>query len=131
MLSKPYTEAALAALLAQWLAPGNPPANHALLLDLSMLRARYPGNPELADELASLFVSTTETSLAALKRGIEQRDAEACRKEAHALKGAAASVMASSVQTGAASIEACVRRHDFAAAATELAALERHVRTHT
>ena len=50
--------------------------------------------------------------------------AEAGRKEAHALKGAAASVMATAVQAGAARIEASVQRGDFAAAAAELAALE-------
>ena len=123
-LSKPYTEAALAALLTQWLAPDRAAAHHAPLLDLAALRARYPGNPELADNLVSLFISTTETSLAALQRGIEQRDADCCRKEAHALKGAAASVAARAIQEGAARIEACVRDGDFARAAAELATLE-------
>ena len=46
---------------------------------------------------------------AALKRAIEQGEAESCRKEAHALKGAAASVMATAIQEGAARIEASVQ----------------------
>ena len=82
------------------------------------------------DELAAIFLSTTEASLATLKRAIEQDDAETCRKEAHALKGAAASVMATVIQEGAARIEACVKQEDFAGAASELAALENIFRAH-
>ena len=133
-LAKPYSEAALGALLAQWLpqidtgliaadsiedtTPRTP------LLDLPVLHARYPGNPDLVNDLVKLFVSTTEASLAALKRGIEQGDAAACRKEAHALKGAAASVTAHAIQAAATRIETCLRDGDFACASLELNALE-------
>jgi PAS domain S-box-containing protein len=126
-LSKPYTEAALAALLAQQLPNTNTGISSvpAPLLNLPALHARYPGNPALVNELAAVFASTTEASLAALKRGIEQRDTESCRKEAHALKGAAASVMATVFQEGAARIEACVQKGDFSNAAIELDRLEK------
>lgn len=123
-LSKPYSEAALAALLAQWLPQDRPAADPTPLLDLSALHQRYPGNPELVNDLAAMFISTTEASLAVLQRGIEQADTESCRKEAHALKGAAASVMATTIQEGASRIEACIRSGDFASAADELAALQ-------
>jgi CheY-like chemotaxis protein len=129
-LSKPYTEPALAALLTQWLPPPAPAAAPRPLLDLPALHARYPGNPGLVRDLEAVFISTTEASVAALKRAIEQRQAEACRKEAHALKGAAASVLATTVQEGAARIEACVLEGDFNAAAAELAALENAFRAH-
>jgi PAS domain S-box-containing protein len=129
-LSKPYTEAALAALLMQWLPKSSPAATATSLLDLSALHTRYPGNPQLVHDLETLFVSTTEASLAALKRGIEQGQAEVCCKEAHALKGAAASVMASTIREGAARIETRVKQGDFAAAATELTDLEAHFRAH-
>jgi len=129
-LSKPYTEAALAALLGQWLPESAPAAAPASLLDRPALHARYPGNPQLVQDLEALFVATTEASLAALKRGIEQGRADACRKEAHALKGAAASVMATAVREGAARIETQVLRGDFAAATAELAALEERFRAH-
>ena len=122
-LSKPYSDAALAAVLAQWL-PQHRPAARAPLLDVAALHARYPGNPDLVNDLVKLFISTTEASLAALQRGIEQADAESCGKEAHALKGAAASVMASAIQESTARIEACVKNGDFAAAAVELAVLQ-------
>ncbi len=124
-LSKPYTEAALAALLLQWLPTTTPAAAGSVpLLDLQALQARYPGNPGLVKELEAVFLSTTAASLAALKQCIEQGQAESCRKEAHALKGAAASVMASKIQAGAARIEASVQGGDFASAAAELAVLE-------
>jgi len=124
-LSKPYSEAALAALLTQWLPQPGAAAVRTPLLNLPALHARYPANPGLVDELEAVFRSTTEASLAALKRAIGQGEAEACRKEAHALKGAAASVMATDIQEGAARIEASVQRGDFAGAAAELEALEK------
>lgn len=123
-LSKPYSEAALAALLTQWLPQAGAVAARAPLLDLPALHARYPANPKLVAELEAVFLSTTEASLATLKRAIEQGDTETCRKEAHALKGAAASVTATVIREGAARIEARVKRGDLAGAATELAALE-------
>ncbi|HEX7972369.1 MAG TPA: response regulator, partial [Thiobacillus sp.] len=129
-LSKPYTEAALAALLMQWLPQSAPAAPRVPLLNLPALHARYPDNPGLVHDLETLFVATTEASLAALKHGIEQGDAAACRKEAHALKGAAASVLATVIQEGAARIEASVQGGDFATAAAELALLEERFHAH-
>jgi signal transduction histidine kinase/HPt (histidine-containing phosphotransfer) domain-containing protein/ActR/RegA family two-component response regulator len=129
-MSKPYGEAALSALLAQWLPQPRPVVAHPPLLDLPALHARYPGNPGLVQDLEAVFRSTTEASLAALKHAIEQGDAGSCRKEAHALKGAAASVMASAIQAGAARIELSVQNGDFAAAAAELAELEERFQAH-
>ena len=127
-MSKPYTEALLAALLMQWLPQATPAAAHAPLLNLPALHARYPGNPGLVKDLEAVFLSTTEASLAVLKQAIERGDVASSRKEAHALKGAAASVMASDIQQGAAKIEASVQGGDFATAATELATLEERFR---
>jgi CheY-like chemotaxis protein len=125
-LSKPYTESALAALLAQQLPSASLAAVRAPLLNLSALRARYPGNPGLVNDLAAVFISTTKASLTALKYSIEKRDSGTCLKEAHALRGAAASVMATDIQKHAAQIEARVHESDFAGAAIELEKLERH-----
>lgn len=129
-LSKPYTDAALAALLRQWLPASAPAVTTAPLLDLPALHARYPDNLQLVYDLETLFLSTTEASLVALKRGIGQGDIEVCRKEAHALKGAAASVMAGAISDAAARIETHVKRGDFVAAAAELAELDAYFRTH-
>jgi len=129
-LSKPYTEAALAALLMQWLPNPTSAAVPPPLFDLSALHARYPGQAQLVNDLEALFVSTTETSLGVLKRGIAQGQRDTCRKEAHALKGAAASVMASAIQESAARIESHVKNGDFTAAAAELASLEERFHAH-
>ncbi|OZA15033.1 MAG: histidine kinase [Hydrogenophilales bacterium 17-62-8] len=125
-LSKPYSESALAALLAQRLPGVGPAPNRAPLLDLPALHARYPGNPGLVNDLAAVFISTTEASLKVLKNGIEKRDNESCLKETHALRGAAASVMAKGIQDRAAHIEASVKKGDFTEAASELEKLERY-----
>ena len=125
-LSKPYTESALAALLAQRLPHANPAPAKPPLLDLNMLRARYPGNPGLVNDLVAVFISTTEASLNTLTRAIETRDSKLCIKEAHALRGAAASVLASAIQQHAAHIETSVQRGDYAEAASELKKMEHH-----
>ncbi|MFN3544996.1 MAG: response regulator [Thiobacillus sp.] len=126
-LSKPYTEAALAAVLQQWLSRAKAPPAGALL-DRAALRARYPTNPGLADELETMFLTTTEASLEALRRAIDAGDADACRKEAHTLKGAAATVLAKSVQEAAGQIERFARDDDLEAAAAALATLEMEFR---
>ncbi|MEW6119524.1 MAG: ATP-binding protein [Pseudomonadota bacterium] len=120
-LSKPYTETALAALLDQWL-PASPAESQ--LLDREALAARYPGNPHLVDELAAVFTETTEASLAALKTALEAGDAGAVRKEAHALRGAAASVRAHAVQERATRIEDCAAEGNLEAARREWTALD-------
>ncbi len=130
-LSKPYTESALAALLMQWLPQPTAAPAAVPLLDRSALHARYPNNPGLVRDLESVFLSTTEASLAVLRQALEQRDTTACRKEAHALKGAAASVLANAVRDGAARIEAAVQAGGFDDATAELAALEALYRAHT
>ncbi|MEQ1663285.1 MAG: ATP-binding protein [Thiobacillus sp.] len=117
-LSKPYTGDALAALLAQWL-----PAATVPMLDRALLHARYPDNAALVDELAGLFESTTRTSLLALANSLATGDALACAREAHALKGAAASVQATPIQALAARIEQHAREQQLDAARQVLAEL--------
>ncbi|HEY9097936.1 MAG TPA: response regulator [Thiobacillus sp.] len=120
-LSKPYSESALGALLAQRLPNVHPPAP---LLDLPALHARYPGNPKLVEDLAAVFISTTGASLANLKQAITQQDQEKSMKESHALRGAAASVMATEVQDLAAQIESSVRTGHFEQASIALEKLD-------
>ncbi len=133
-LSKPYSESALVAVLSRWLpqdarlqpVPTSPAAP--ALLDIAALHERYSGNAALVDELAGLFFSTTEASLATLRAAIEQGNLERCRKEAHALKGAAASVMAREIQDLARNIERCAVEKDLGAAAAQLDQLEARFR---
>jgi len=133
-LSKPYGESMLAAVLSQWLpqADAEQLTRHSErrppLLDLAGLHARYPGNPALVDELQSMFVSTTKTSLAALRAAVEQGNDEHCRKEAHALKGAAASVLARDIQDLAHLVERHAVECDLDAAKQALDRLEARFR---
>ncbi|MFP5418265.1 MAG: response regulator [Gammaproteobacteria bacterium] len=123
-LSKPYSESALTALLAQYLPrPGT--ATSPPLLNLSALHARYPANPKLVDDLSAVFFSTTESSLSALQQAIDKQDAAWGLKEAHALKGAAASVMATEVQAAAEQIETRIQARDFDGARAALERLRR------
>jgi len=138
-LSKPYSETALAARLAHWLAPAPgdipAPAPQAVVpsgWDIAALTARYGNDPALVGKLADTFLATTAASLDALDAALRAGDTRQCRKEAHALRGAAASVLAHSVASLAGELEgclddpACARAGDLLAAlAAELARLQR------
>ena len=128
-LSKPYTEASLAALLSQWLQPAG--VEKRPLLDRTTLEARYPGNASLIDELETVFVQTTEASLAALAAALARGEADTARKEAHALRGAAASVQASAIQAGATRIETLVEAGELEEARQVRDALDRLFRMST
>ena len=128
-LSKPYTEAALAALLVQWLHPAG--TEKPILLDRTALEARYPGNASLVDELETVFLQTTEASLVALAAALARGDADAARKEAHALRGAAASVHSAALQTGAARIEALAEAGELEEARQTRDALDKLFRMST
>jgi len=101
-LAKPYTEAALSALLGHWLRPALEPPP---LLDRATLERRYRNNAALVSELEAVFAQTTEASLAALADALARGDVDSLRREAHALRGAAASVQAHAVQEAAERIE--------------------------
>jgi PAS domain S-box-containing protein len=134
-LAKPYSESALHAVLARWLPPTPSPAPAAKpearppLLDTGALLDRYRDDRVLVDELTAMFMSTTEASLAALQAAIAAGDGERCCKEAHALKGAAASVLARDIQHLAHDIERAALEQDLALAASRLEQLARHFRS--
>jgi CheY-like chemotaxis protein/HPt (histidine-containing phosphotransfer) domain-containing protein len=134
-LGKPYDEAQLATLLAHWLStaspaspvdasPANPAAPSRELLDRRALAARYPNNPRLIAELASLFLRTSLESLAELHAAIAAGNADATGRSAHALRGAAASVLAGEVQALATDIETAAKTADWACMKARLAALD-------
>ena len=133
-LAKPYSESALHAMLARWLPqmpsprPAAEPPVRAPLLDTGALLDRYRDDRVLVDELTAMFISTTEASLAKLHAAIGAGDAEGCRREAHALKGAAASVLARDIQRFAHDIEQAALERDLAQAAGQLAELDRYFR---
>ncbi len=118
-LSKPYSESALAAHLSRWLAHAvdtprplaESPATEQSL-DRDALLARYQNDHTLVNELISVFLSTTEASIDAIRKQLAEGNTDACRKEAHALRGAAASVLAKTMQARAADLETCLRTPD-------------------
>jgi PAS domain S-box-containing protein len=130
-LSKPYSESALAATLSRWLAHAadtprplaESPATEQPL-DRHALLARYQNDHTLVDELISMFLSTTEASIDAIRKQLAEGNSDACRKEAHALRGAAASVLATTLQTTATELENCLRTSNCTEGKRLLAELE-------
>ena len=66
------------------------PLDHAILDSLAALQV--PGEEDIVKELVDIFVREAEPRLARLQHSIGQDDAEALFKEAHGLKGSAASI---------------------------------------
>ncbi len=117
-LSKPYSESAIVAVLKHWLGQKgeteNPLAERVPVrtepsLDVAALLSRYRNDLTLVSELVKMFIDTTETSLQALQNSFTNMDYDRCRKEAHALRGAAASVLAHSMQSLATDMERCLQ----------------------
>lgn len=121
-LPKPYDEARLAELLARWL-PADAQAID--LIDRAALAQRYPGNPALIEQIAELFRSTSLESLAVLRAVVPARDAAAAAREAHKLRGGAASALAAAVKEVADALELAIKAGDWPAADVRLAELER------
>lgn len=111
-LGKPYDEDQLAALLAHWLTPGGTRARRPELFDRAALAERYPGNPALLEQIAALFRATSLESLAVLRDRIAARDALQTAREAHKLRGGAASVLAADVQRVAGEMEAAAKESE-------------------
>lgn len=89
-LSKPYEEHALVSVLTRWLpaaAIDMPPP-----LDMDKLCARH--KPALVREMTRLFQETALHSLDKLQTALDGRDVQSGRREAHSLRGAAATVSA-------------------------------------
>lgn len=87
-LTKPYEEAALISVLSRWL-PGS-----AIEMPPPINIGKLSGQKELRQEMLELFLQTTEASLESLQTALENRDAALGKREAHGLRGAAASVSA-------------------------------------
>lgn len=87
-LTKPYEEAALISVLSRWL-PGS-----AIEMPPPIDVAKLSGQKRMSDEFLQLFLQTTEDSLDKLQTAWDNRDAAQGKREAHSLRGAAASISA-------------------------------------
>ncbi len=75
--------------------------------------ARVGGDRQLLAEISRLFVDDAPNHLQRIQSAIESRDAEALRRAAHALKGAAANFEAESVVAAARALEEIGRDNRF------------------
>ena len=111
-LAKPVDPDELAQVLAKWI--GRPgaieqpiPATTAAtsdshdVFDRARLLNRLAGNHALAERLMAEFLDDTPSQLCLLKSLLEEGDAESARRQAHKLKGAAATLSAGALRDAA------------------------------
>jgi HPt (histidine-containing phosphotransfer) domain-containing protein len=117
-LTKPLESRRLCAVV-EALAECRPPAAAAdspleepLALPAQVL-ARVGGDRQLLAEISRLFVDDAPMHLARIRQAIDSRDADALRRAAHTLKGAAATFEAESLVAAARALEDIGRDHRF------------------
>ena len=105
-LSKPVQPDSLARTLDKWLcrrpqeeaptAPGlaETPTGVSAVFDRAALVGRLMGNQPLAERVIKAFLEAAPSQLLNLRRQLAGQDAAAARREAHTLKGAAATISA-------------------------------------
>src|SRR5688572_20851809 len=72
-------------------------------------RLSRPGEPDVAGEVLTLFVTDAPARLAAIAAAVSAGDAVALEAAAHALKGAAAAIGAIALRTSCAELETTAR----------------------
>jgi CheY-like chemotaxis protein len=104
-LSKPIDPARLFSLLES--AEAQPEAERPArtVIDRKQLLARVGGDQVLLNEVVQLFLSDCPVRLAAIRKAVESKDSDLLRREAHTLKGAAASLSATGLAEAAAVLE--------------------------
>ncbi|NUR53208.1 MAG: response regulator [Acidobacteria bacterium] len=113
-LSKPVDAAALCAEVER--PTGLPPSPASGLHDLDGLIARVGGDEQLAADVIALFVEDAPMRMADIARAVGARDCKAIRNAAHALKGAAGTISATSVFEAARTLERLGAEHRVDAA---------------
>jgi CheY-like chemotaxis protein len=91
-LTKPYEEAALVSLMANWLAAGSD--GSAPPLDPAKLAGKNACDTALIREISRVFQETTEASLETLQTAFENHDSILGKRESHSLRGSAAAISA-------------------------------------
>lgn len=75
------------------------------IFDRQALLKRVEGDEELLEELVHFFLDHTPRQLDKLRQALKAGDASALGEQAHAIKGAAASLSAEAVRLAAGSLE--------------------------
>ncbi len=104
-LAKPVDLECLADVLAKWLpgsgagSPAQTPENQtALIFNMQALLRRLMGDRQLAGTIVRGFLQDVSSQVNNLRARLDQGDAPGVRRQAHALKGAAATVAAERLQ---------------------------------
>ena len=94
--------------------PYDPPSSDVQMEGVSdEVLARVGGDRRLLAEISRLFVDDAPRHLDGIRAALDARDAEALRRAAHGLKGAAANFDAEGVVTAARTLEEMGRESDF------------------
>jgi HPt (histidine-containing phosphotransfer) domain-containing protein len=133
-LAKPIEPDELAQVLAKWIgqaarigkcrAETPARADGDEVFDRSGLLKRLAGDRELADRLVREFLADTPSQLRILRKLLEDGDAESTRRQAHKLKGAAASLSAGALREVALHVEQAAMAGQLNQVAELLAAME-------
>jgi PAS domain S-box-containing protein len=115
-LTKPYEEATLVSLLADWLPVADDGAPSPL--DLGKLAGSAASDPKVVKEIERVFKETMEASLKTLQAACDQHDASLGKREAHSLRGSAAAVSADKLLRIATELESAFADSQWDPAAT-------------
>jgi len=96
-------------------------------VDRDALITLLDGNPDLIITIIDSFLDDCPDYMEAIREAVERGDAEALKREAHGLKGAAGSLRAQSVSEAAEALEEIGRSEDFAEGEAALDTLEQEV----
>jgi len=97
------------------------------VLDRHAVLDHFGGDAKLIEEIAEIFVRSSEEWLSQLHDALERQDADQVRRIAHTLKGSASNFLAKDVCAAAARLEAVARSGELTTAPETLAALELQV----
>ena len=103
-LSKPVDQTRLFATVEQ-VPETRTEAEPAQSIDLARALERMGGDQQLFADVVRVFLEDSPERLAAIKRAVDQRNADAIRRSAHALKGAASNLAANDVFEAANTLE--------------------------
>lgn len=102
-------------------------APHASTFDLEDALSRLRGDREIFCRLAQFFIDDHHEVLEGIRAGLEQGEAEAVQRNAHSLKGMAASFSADAVVATARELEICGKEERLAGGSELYAELAKHV----
>jgi PAS domain S-box-containing protein len=129
-LAKPVEPRQLAEVLGKWLAALAAPAGAQETARMQnvfrsdTLLARLSGDRELARRVVAGFLSRLPEQVASLRRSVEKGDAQGTCRQAHALKGSAATVSAESLRAACCELEDAAEAGNFDRASAVLPKLE-------